>query len=252
MAFVRALQAETLKIKRTLALWLVPVAPLVIVGLQTALVVERPNSYLGQGPGDTWLGYGAQVVLLWCLLMLPLFVTLETALLANLEHGNQQWKHLFALPVPRGAIYAAKQVSGMALIALSMVILYLYIVLSGLLLRSLTPGIGFEAPIPWVPFLEYVGSAYLTSWLIISVHTWIGLCWHSFVVASAVGIGAVVVAVLMVQSDWNNWYPWTLPAVVSQGMKDGLNIARPLVAGAIGGVAAAVVGGWDVIRRDVL
>ena len=35
------------------------------------------------------------------MLMLPLFVTLETAPLGNLEHGNQQWNCFFALPAPR-------------------------------------------------------------------------------------------------------------------------------------------------------
>jgi hypothetical protein len=201
---------------------------------------------------DAWIEYGGQAVFLWAVLLLPLFITLETALLANLEHVNGQWKHLFALPVSRGAIYAAKQVSGMAIIGLSMIALYLYIPLSGLALRLLVPGLGFEAPVPWGPFARYIGLAYLASWLILALHTWIGLRWQSFVVASAVGVAAMVVAVVAIQSDWAAWYPWTLAGLVANGLEAGEEILPQLLLGCLGGLAAALLGGWDVVRRDVL
>ena len=123
MAILRALYAEQLKVKRTLALWLVPLAPLVIIALQMAIVLQRPEYYRQKDPTSAWIDYGGQTVFLWAILMLPLFITLETALLANLEHGNGQWKHLFALPIPRNAIYAAKQVSSMVIIGLSSLVL---------------------------------------------------------------------------------------------------------------------------------
>jgi hypothetical protein len=252
MALIRALRAERLKMKRTLALWLAPIAPLVIVALQLAIVLQRQDYYRRQDLSQAWAEYGGQIVFLWAILMLPLFVTLETALLSNLEHGNHQWKHLFALPISRGAVYAAKQVSGMAIIGLSMTSLYVYIVLSGLALRVLTPGLGFEAPVPWSEFFRYIAMAYLASWLILSIHTWVGLRWHSFVLASAVGITAMVVAVVLIQSDWGQWYPWTLPGLVASGLNAGLDVQTELLVGSAGGVVAALLGGWDVIRRDVL
>jgi lantibiotic transport system permease protein len=252
MAIVRALGAEWIKLKRTLALWLTLIAPLVIVALQLAMVIEREEYYRQRGVQDAWGEYGQQTVFLWALLMLPLFITLETALTSHLEHGNQGWKHLFALPIPRGAIYAAKQVSGMALIGLSMAALFLYLVLSGLGLRVLTPGLGFEAPVPWVELAQYVAAAYLASWLILSLHTWVGLRWPSFVVACAAGIAAMVVAVILFQSDWSQWYPWTLPGLVTYRLGEGEKALAELLAGSIGGLAVAVVGGWEVTRRDVL
>jgi lantibiotic transport system permease protein len=252
MAIMRTLSAELLKTRRTLALWLAPIVPLVIVGLQIAITVQRQEYYRQQDTSQMWADYGGQIVFLWAVLMLPLFITLETALLSNLEHGNQQWKHLFALPVPRGAIYAAKQIGGMAIIGLSMVALYVYLVLSGLALRVLTPGLGFEAPVPWLEFLQYVALTYIASWLILSIHTWVGLRWHSFVLASAVGIVAMVIAVVLFQSDWGAWYPWTLPCLVAYGLEAGEKVLTMLLIGSLGGVVAAFLGGWDIVRRDVV
>jgi hypothetical protein len=252
MAVVRAISAEWLKMRRTLALWLAPLAPLVIVALQVAVVLQRESYFRTQELADTWLYYGTQTVWIWTMLMLPLFITLETALLGNLEHSNQQWKHLFALPIPRGAIYAAKQLSSMVLIGVSMASLFLLLVLSGWGLRLVAPGLGFEQPVPWLELLKHVGLAYLASWLIISIHTWIGLRWHSFVVASATGIVAMVVAVLVLQSDLGPWYPWTLSGMVLHSLEEGLPYATQLLLGSLGGLVVAVVGGWDVVRRDVL
>jgi hypothetical protein len=252
MAIWHALRAERLKVKRTLALWLAPLAPLVIIGLQLAIVLQRREYYRNQDTAAAWTEFGGQIVFLWTMLLLPLFITLETALLGNLEHGNRQWKHLFALPIPRGAVYAAKQISAMAIIGLSMAALYLYIVLSGLALRWVAPGLGFEAPVPWWAFFQYIGLAYLASWLILSIHTWVSLRWHSFVVASAVGIAAMVIAVFMFESDWSQWYPWTYPGLVAYAAEGGLRPMRELLIGSLGGVGVALLGGWDVIRRDVL
>jgi lantibiotic transport system permease protein len=252
VAILRALHAERLKTKRTLALWLAPLAPLVIIALQMAIVLQRQEYYRAQDITNAWIEYGGQTVFLWTMLMLPLFITLETALLANLEHGNRQWKHLFALPIPRGAIYAAKQVSSMAIIGLSMAALYAYIIVSGLALRALTPGLGFEAPVPWWDFFRYIALSYLASWLILSIHTWVGLRWQSFVVASATGVAAMVIAVVMFESDWAPWYPWTFPGLVANGLETGQDVLTQLLIGSLGGLGVALVAGWDVVRRDVL
>ncbi|MBN1660240.1 MAG: ABC transporter permease [Anaerolineae bacterium] len=252
MELLRALHAERLKLKRTLAFWLAPIAPLVIVALQMAVVLDSADLMRQNLPADPWGEYGGQVVFLWTMLMLPLFITLETALLANLEHANAQWKHLFALPVRRGAIYAAKQVAAFVLIGISMAALYILLVGSGLLIRGIVPGLGLETPVPWLALLRHVGLAFVASWLILAIHTWIAFRWHSFVVASATGIVAMVVAVFIFRSDtWNAWYPWTLPGLVAASLEEGLMPVRELLLGGLGGVAVALLGGWEVTRRDV-
>jgi hypothetical protein len=184
--------------------------------------------------------------------MLPLFVTLETALLGGLEHANHQWKHLFALPLARWTVYVAKLIVGAGLIGLSMVVLVGLTVLSGLTLRVLKPGLGFEAPIPLAQFLHVTGLVYLAAWLIISVHTWVGLRWRSFVVAMGVGIAATVVAVMVVESDWAGYYPWTLPGLIAMTLRKGQVLTHQALAGGVGGVIVGILGCWEVTRRDVL
>jgi hypothetical protein len=251
-SLARALWAERLKMKRTLALRLAFIIPLAGVGLQFMVFCQRGEFYLRETE-NAWIRFGEQMFVFWALLMLPLFVTLETALLGGLEHKDNHWKHLYALPLPRWAMYAAKQVAGMALIGLSIVALVGFSVLAGFVLRLLKPGLGFEEAIPWAMLLKYTAVTFLASWLIISIHTWVGLRWHSFVVAVAVGIVMTISGVVFVNADWGSFYPWALPGLIANGFNKGMPVPLPeLLFGSVGGIVAAFIGGWEVTRRDVL
>jgi hypothetical protein len=258
----RALHAERLKLKGTLVLWLALIAPAVVIALQVMMTYVRRDYYYQRPPSDAWGEYGVQVMLIWSLLMLPLFVTLETALVAQLDHANRAWTHLCALPITRGALYAAKQIGGMALIGLSLGILAVLTIAGGLLLRFALPGLGFEEAVPFGEIGEFAALVFAGSWLLISIQTWVAQRWPSFVVACAVGIGMTLIAVMIIQSDYAGFYPYTLPVLVANGfseriqplniLEEGVLPIKELLAGSLGGVVAAVLAGWHVTRRDVL
>jgi ABC-2 type transport system permease protein len=248
---IRTLNAEILKLRRTLAFWLAIIAPLITVGANAGMFLERGSISSPEGVSD-WMWYGQLNIVIWGLLMIPLFVTLETALVGNMEHTSDHWKHLNALPVPRGVIYAAKQFSGMMLIALSSMALVFSIVADGLLLKLLRPGIGLELAIPWGALFAYAGMTFLGAWLIISIQTWISLRWKSFVVACAAGIALTVAGVFIVHTTWGNFWPWALPGAIANEFSEGVLLLPELLFGSVGGVLVALAGGWDVARRDVL
>jgi hypothetical protein len=251
-ALVRALRAETLKMKRTLALWLAIIAPLGMVGLQLIGALQRGEPYVRQFE-DAWVRFGQEMFVFFGFLIVPLFVALETALLGGLEHRSSHWKHLYALPQPRWTVYAAKQLMGMALIALSMAGLVGFSILAGLVLRMLMPGVGFDAAIPWGLFLKYGVMVYLASWLIISLHTWVAIRWQSFVVAMAVGILMTVGGMVVINADWATFYPWALPGLLANTFNKGEPILlKELLVSVVGGIAVALLGCWEVTRRDVL
>lgn len=259
MAMVRALTAEALKMRRTLALWLAIIGPLSVVALQVLVGLDRADMYVNSEQ-NPWRYYAEGVLLLWTLLCLPLFITLETALVAGVEHNNNSWKKMFALPIPRWAVYGAKQVAGMGLMALSWVALFVSLMLGGGIIYLIRPDVMEGWAIPWRNFGGWIAIAYLSSWLLISIHTWVALRWKSFVVAVAVGIVMTVAAVVVINHELASFYPWTMPALVATGFWEGeamLNLGREwplteLLLGSLGGIGVAVVGCIDMVRRDVL
>lgn len=249
---LRALSAETLKLRGTLALWMCLIAPAAVV----ALIVLKLASFdyddrSSITPQDAWFMFAQQTLMFWAFLMLPLFVTLESALLAGLEHGNQQWKHLLALPLPRSAHYLAKQVALMGMVALSMASLLVLIALGGWLLGQLQPQVGIAGPPPWEFLLTRIGACLVATMLIVALHNWVAIRWRSFTVAVSVGITASVGSILIGQSErFGHLYPWSVPAQVLAG-RNGEHGDVAMLIGAVGGIVVTGLGLWDFLRREV-
>ncbi|HEU4834998.1 MAG TPA: ABC transporter permease, partial [Pyrinomonadaceae bacterium] len=123
MSLFRALHAELLKLKRTLAFRVIFVLPLLIALLQF-LVILRTKKY---APGfNLWQTHPTNSFQIWAVFMMPLLIALVTALLNGIEHSDKQWKHLFALPVPRHAVYFAKLIVAQGLILTSTLVLAVF------------------------------------------------------------------------------------------------------------------------------
>ena len=249
-ALLRALSAETLKLRSTLALWMCLIAPSTVVVLYVLQLTftdygKRPSL----PPAEAWLMFAQGVLALWTLLMLPLFVTLESALVAGLEHGNQQWKHLMALPVPRSVHYLAKLIAVIAMVALAMTLLCVLIALGGWALGHLQPRFGIGGPPPWAFLLPRVAMIFATALLMIALQTWVSIRWHSFTVAVATGMTATVMGYLIGQSArFSHYYPWTMP--IQALSREGHHIDFVLIAGIGGGIVVTAFALWDFLRRE--
>jgi len=254
-ALLRAIDAELLKMKRTLALALIVIMPLAICGLNLLILLN--NTRFQTDPTfDVWEFFLRNNVGFWGILMLPLFITLETALVAALDHNANAWKHVYALPLPRWSIYIAKQLINLALIAGSMVVVVIGTVLAGVFVQvsGLLPDGRLLPVFPWGALVQALSVLFLASWLIIAIHTWVSLRWHSFTVASTVGIVATVTGFIVINSDrFAPIFPWSLPVRAAGSLvMDTPDAPDSLLFGLIGGVVFALVACWDVTRRDVL
>ncbi|MFC2160037.1 ABC transporter permease [Acidobacteriota bacterium] len=249
--YFRALSAEMIKLKHTLALRLAIIIPSIIALLQFSIILFRGQSYL-QNAEAPMLWLGRQTIFFWTFLALSLFITLETALLAGLEHSQNNWKHLFSLPIPRAMIYAAKQTAGLILVGISFLALVMYIYLTEIGLALLKPELGFSLHLPWIEILKHAALAYIGSLILIVLHTWVGLRWHNFVVAVSFGISMTIIGLLLINSDWARFYPWTLPVLILNRSIKGSPIVAELLVIGFGSIVIALLGGWNITRRDVL
>ncbi len=251
--YVRAASAECLKLKRSSALLLAILAPYLVVLLQMLLALNDRFTR-GNGAAFHWQWLMNNSLVMWTALLLPLFVALVTVLLSESERRGKMWKHLYALPVPRGAFYAAKLTAAALLLLLALALLSSAIFLAGLLLRHVRPQLGFGAPFPAADWLTAAGAVFVASAAILAIHTWISQRWPSVALAVGVGFGAFVLTGLLrnLEGDLWHYFPWALPGNILQGLPDNLAEPRWLLAALAGGLFCAVLGGWDVTRRDVL
>jgi hypothetical protein len=184
---------------------------------------------------------------IWAIFMMPLLITLETALLNGIEHSDRQWKHIFALPIPRHTVYLAKFVVAQALIAASTLVLCVLTVLIGLAIMLLRPELANSGPVPYLWLAKHAAFVWLAAWLIIAIHTWVSIRWSGFAVALGTGIGGTFFALFAASAAVGKYYPWLLPMNVFTGEK----FTVALWLGAVGGVIAALLGCFEFVRRDV-
>jgi hypothetical protein len=246
-ALLRALHAELLKLKRTLAFRMIFVAPLLVALLQFFISLNQRRI-----PADfkLWEAVFRNSLSVWAIFMLPLLITLETALLMGIEHSEKQWKHLLALPVPRYTIYAAKLLIALLLALLSTLALCALLVLTGYSLVGLRPEYGTASSPDYGWLLQHALMIWLAAWLIIALHTWISIRWSSFTVALGVGVAGTFFALFAASARIGKYYPWLLP-LNTMNMVTGESRARiALLLGAIGGVIVAVLGCLEFVRRD--
>jgi lantibiotic transport system permease protein len=245
MSLMRALHAELLKLKRTLAFRVIFVLPFFVALLQFFVIWRTKKFAAGF---DLWQMHPTNSFQIWAIFMMPLLITLETALLNGIEHSDKQWKHLFALPVPRSSIYLSKFIVASGLILASTMVLALLTVIVGVVAVSLKPELAsITGPVPYFTIAKQATFVWLAGWLITAIHTWISMRWAGFAIALGAGIGGTFFALFAASASLGKYYPWLLP----------MNLFLPgrfttaLVLGIGGGILAALLGCFEFVRRDV-
>jgi hypothetical protein len=245
MSLVRALHAELLKLKRTLAFRVIFVLPLLIALLQF-LVILRTKTY-ARG-FNLWQTHPTNSFQIWAVFMMPLLIALVTALLNGIEHSDKQWKHLFVLPVPRYAVYFAKLIVAQGLILMSTLVLGVFTAVVGVAGTYLRPELANAGPVPYIWLAKQVAFVWLASWLIIAIHTWISMRWSGFPIALGAGIGGTFFALFAASASLGKYYPWLLPMNI---FVEG-RFRTALLLGIAGGLIASVLGCLEFTRRDVM
>ncbi len=248
MMFIRVLLTECLKLKRTLAFWMVLVAPLVTVALEFFVSYKNAHVFVRDGK-DAWTPLVRQTVQAWAILMLPLFVTLETSLLAGLENTGKNWKSLLALPAPRWTVYCSKLTVTIALLWLAHAVLAGGTIANGILLKALYPALKLGG-MPLRPFLASMVTVSVAALLGVAIQHWVSLRWSSYSVAMGFGMCAMTIGVFAANSPViGPWFPWSLP--IRAALDGASSSERNMVVALGGAIVAACAGCWEFVRREI-
>lgn len=241
--FATALAVEAYKLRRSLALLLAAVAPLLI-----AVFVFFNLMRFEKATPWTMTLYSSAAI--WAFFMLPMSVTALTALVAHTEHGPRTWDHLRALPLPRWHLYAAKAVCVLGVVAAMSLLLAMLTIFVVELAGWLKPAVAASGTPDIAGYLALLGRIFLAAWLLVAVQLWIALRYASFVPALAVGIGGTFFAVVATTAKIGAFLPWQIP--VNQLATDPARAQLALTLGGIGGCIVFVAMLWQLSRREVL
>lgn len=232
---IAVLRAEICKLKGSLALTLAFLAPLLpaLIVLFASSTSNRPMQW-----GEV---FGAFMLPIWAVFLLPMAMTAVTTLLSQIEYQASGWDHMFALPLPRPTIIFAKAAITFAYVA---VMTALAIVFSwcAALVGGLISGFPPAGAINLSKLSYTVGAISGAALFFVAIQLWISLRFANFVVGMAVGIGGTMVglAVAMTGTTRADWFPWVLPVKT-------LSAADPVSSATLG-----IVGGLVVVASMII
>ncbi|UOG74377.1 ABC transporter permease [Hymenobacter tibetensis] len=252
----RTLAADALKLRRTAALRLTLFSGALPVLLGFMIYFFKGDIIMKSG-GDPWPRFISMAWQTAGTLLLPLFVVLLTSLVVNIETKATAWKHLYAQPVGRGAVFGSKLLLLLGLNALALVLFAGLMLGAGALLAVLRPKLGFQDyAVPFNAVGWMLMRTYIATLGLLAVQYIVSLYWRSFVVPVGVGMGAVVATIALLQWEHADKIPYAAPLGTAVSMKmakvGGLQVAHMLAKHewySLGWFAGALLLGYLVLYR---
>ena len=241
--FATALAVEAYKLRRSLALLLAAVAPMLIAVFLFFNMLRMKQPMEWQVALQSAAG-------IWAFFMLPMSVTALTALVAHTEHGPRAWDHLRALPLPRWHLYAAKAACVLGVVGAMTVLLAIVAIGAVMLAGWWKPAAAAAGTPDFAGYALMLARIFAAAWLLVAVQLWIALRYASFVPALATGIGGTFFAVVATSAKAGMFLPWQIP--VNQLASDAGRADVTLAIGCIGGCAAFALMLWRMGKREAL
>lgn len=221
-ALLISLQSEFYKSRKTLAFWAAILLPLSICTLVALGFYFNATKILAQHypPKGLWMTYSGSILGVMGTLILPFYVIFMAFSVNNIEHKNDTWKSLFAQPLPKIAIYAAKYLYAVFLILICLFLFAAINLGSGYLLHYLNGAFRFDLFSPIDVLSKLYSKLFLSSLGILSVQFIISLIWGDFLKPMGIGFIGIIAGIIAASKGWE--YAYLIPyshASLALGLK---------------------------------
>lgn len=188
---LRGLAIEKHKINNTLVPWLTLSAPAFVVTV--AFVASYSGGDKVYGPGiNPWENFSGHVLVGWSLFVFPIYLSLQSALYAGVEHQSKAWPYLYSLPIPKWAIHVSKLIMLVLLIAISHIVLFFLAEGAGWTLAIVKPVYGFQYYSMHGVLAAASGSLFVAGLGMVALQWLISLYFESFLLPAALGLFATM------------------------------------------------------------
>lgn len=215
VSFISLLRAEFIKYKGTLLMYMALFAPLLIVFIYFMAGVAKGTEFL-EPESDVWYVYSVRILQSGFGFFYPLHLILIGALVSQVDHSNDTWKHLLVQPVSRASVYWIKLLGFIGMTFVSIVIFIISILLSGIVLDFVHPdiGLGFPTDIIWF-ILKASGAAFLASLGILGLQYAAGIHWKSIAISLSLGVSGFVAGIIFLQGwEYTPYFPYVYTILI--------------------------------------
>lgn len=240
-----AYRSEMTKLKRTLALAVVVVAPLAVIGLQMLIWLRNREFFVD---ADLWLSFLNNILAMWGLFMYPLLTALVAGLVYHVEYVSTGWLRIFTWPAPRWVPPTAKLAIVLTLLALACLVLVAGSLAGAWLVDLIHPGLELPAAVPLAEMARRAGAVCAAGLLVVAIQNFVSLWWPSMTLSLGIAVAGTFVGLFATSWKFGVYYPWLLPMRTLYGRENEPTVA--LTVGVVGGLAVMAATLVAASRRD--
>jgi hypothetical protein len=250
--FWRSVYSEWLKGRRSLASWLVLGGGLLVPGILLAILLRQRRSLGTLYRGEVfWEQLWNQAWQSLAVLLLPMGVIVLTSLVTQLEHRHNGWKQVHATPQSDLAVFGAKLLVVLVMLAQVFVVLNVGLWLAGTVPPLVYREVAFASePFPLGAFAERSFDFYVDVLPIVAAQFLLGLQSRNVLLPIGVGLGVWTVAITALSWKYNYLIPYGYVAMDFLSETGGMNVSRALPASLM--TLGLVVSGVTVLVAFVL
>ncbi|WMW82392.1 ABC transporter permease [Undibacterium cyanobacteriorum] len=206
---LRLYRIELLKVRRSLALMMAFVCPLMVVALNFLIQLKSKHP-------PPWNMFWMGITGLWSYFMFPLYIALVTALLNGNEHKNSTWRVMLSLPISSNQLYTAKLALAFTFVLLSNIALFAFGALAIQILAW--TGISTEGAYQF-SFANAITMLTFTCAPVLLFQHWLSWRFANIVAPLTSGVvGAMGIMQIGQSKDWI-YYPWSYTMMAMNGSK---------------------------------
>ncbi len=241
---IKLVKIELLKTKRSLALLMMFLSPLMVVLINILLIINAGAEKINQSGWDGyWLGNFA----IWTYFMLPLYAALITALLNGIEHNSNGWRYMASMPIKANDVFLAKYLLALIYLIGATLVLCVAVYLSIFVLHlfgftvknSLSITILMKIPYSIIASLAILTIQHIVSWR-----------WKNIVVPLGLGVLSTMSILQFGSSKYWLYNPWTYMLVSTNG-SDVSNQNSALLYSVVISMLLLVIARLWLVNREV-
>lgn len=211
---INIFKAELIKIKLSSAFLLTVILPLVCVLLYFLIFYINGDYFITKNISP-WLLYISYTIGFWTLFIMPLYVTLLTSLINEIESKSNSWKQILSIGISKHKIFLGKFLIIIFSFILSLQFIFFLILLSGKLLAVLRPEFEFDKySIPYFELIIVDIHIIISSVLIIIIHYFLSVFVNRIFFSLSLGLVLTILNVVITNSDFAFLFPWSYPSLI--------------------------------------
>lgn len=206
--YTSSIKNETIKLKRTFALWLTLISAIFIPAIFFLYYILKHDKLVPAEGVNPWDDFIVNQIFAAGPLI-PLFTVLITSLIIQLEHKSSAIKHLFAMPIPKWSVYFGKLSVVIGMVMFTYLLFFVFILLNGTIQGVVHGKLNFLEYAPdFTKFIKLLFRSFIAILGIVAIQYWLSFRIKNFIIPLGIGILLVMTGMIIYKAEESLYFPY--------------------------------------------